>query len=128
MMMKLEELDFDTSATIKKWVTKYVKVFQQQKTSKKGVVNVIDNDRREEFYAEPHDEDDDEDDWHMQRTQLLDQMREEGVNPDTQSAVLAIMRGRFQKKFKPNGRTSGPPRNGQSYGPPCNGQGPNPPP
>ena len=128
VMMKLEEPDIETYAKIKKWVTKYVKVFQQQKTSKKGVVNVIENDRREEFYAEPHDGDDDEDDWHMQRTQLLDQMREEGVNPDTQSAVLAIMRGRFQKKFKPNGRTSGPPRNGQSYGPPCNGQGPNPPP
>lgn len=127
--VRMDEDDFNTFNKVKKWALKYIKVQQLQKRKLKGKVNIVDLEQQmsssswESIAAEKEsDEDDNGDrDWAQKQAELLENMRANGVNAETQVAVLAVMRGRFQRRFNPRS----PPRGGDRRNP--NGR-PGPPP
>ena len=122
--MRLDDPDFDSFTKVKKWALKYGKVLLSTKARKKrGPLNMVDLDKLVSEQGSQQgleSEEDDDEDWVTQQAELLSNMRENGVNQETQVAVLAIMRGRFQKK--PGG--GGNFRNGQRTGGGGGGQRP----
>ena len=129
--MRMDEDDFSTFNKIKKWAIKYVKVQQLQRRKLKGKVNLVDLEQQlaasswEPVGPEAESEEGvEESDWAQEQAELLENMRANGVNAETQVAVLAVMRGRFQRRpgFKP--RAGGAPGGGSRRpGPPGNRPG-----
>ena len=102
-LMRLEtDPEFSSFAKVKKWALRYAKLQQLQTRKTKGV-NVVDIEKQQAAWeplpaAESGETEDGEaGDWIAEQQELLDNMRENGVSPDAQAVVLAVMRGRFMK-------------------------------
>lgn len=128
--MKLDEPEFATFTTLKKYVDRYVKLLQWQRRNKKtgcGTVHLVDRrDGDAEGNDLPAEGEDDGEDYIQVQAEVLACMRSQGVDQDTKAAVWAIVKGRFQRRTFDNNRNrqSGQQQNGNRWNRPIGQQAP----
>ena len=74
VMMNIDLPGFETFNKVKKYTLRYIKVLQKSKNKRKGQVNIV--DREALGSSGGSDVDDDDDDWSLEREQIIEHLDE----------------------------------------------------